>query len=192
MSWAYDVSLACRVLLGIVFVVSVVSKVHSRRAWRSYCSWLAGLPLRPLARRGVPADLVVAESAVVVLVAMPFAAAAGLVAGSALCLALTIGLFTAVRRGSRQPCHCFGSSSEPLGGQHVARNALLFASAVTGSACAVAASTRSLGWAEAALCVLGGMTGAILIIFLGDIAGLIMPAAPPVSGSAPMQRAGTR
>jgi len=191
MSLAHDVSLACRVLLGTVCAISVLSKVRSRAAWRSYCSWLTGMPLGPLRRNGAPAALAVAELAVVVLVVSPFAAA-GLAAGSALCLALTFGLSVAVRRGSWQPCHCFGSSSEPLGRQHVARNALLLLSALTGLLGAIAAGGRSPGAAEAGLAAIGGLAAAILIIFFGDIAAVLNLPAIGVPGAGPAHRAETR
>jgi hypothetical protein len=175
MTWVHDISLACRFLVGTVFTVSVVAKVRGRAAWRSFASWLSGLPLKPVGLRWAPAALTATEAAVVVLVALPAAAPAGLAAGSALCLALTLGLAVAVRRGSRQPCHCFGSAPEPLSAQHVARNALLLVLAVTGLACAVAGGASSAGPAEVGLTAVGGVAAALVIIFFGDVAALLAP-----------------
>jgi len=188
MSWAYDVSLACRFLTGAVFAVSVVSKVRSRPVWRSFRSWLRSVPLGALGLRGAPATLAAAEAAVVILVASPIAAG-GLALGSVLCLALTLGLFVAVRRGSRQPCHCFGSSSEPLGFHHVARNALLLVLASTGLVCSVVAGSRSAGPAEATLAAIGGLAAAMLFIFFVDVAALLKAG---ISGQAPAHQAGNR
>jgi hypothetical protein len=182
MMWAHDISLACRFLLGTTFTVSVAGKVRARTAWRSFASWLSGLPLRPLRLRWAPAALTVAEAAVVLLVALPATAPAGLAAGSALCLALTVGLAVAVRRGSRQPCHCFGSSPDPLSAQDVARNALLLALAVAGLACAAAGGAHSAGPAEVGLTAVGGVAAAVVIIFFGDIAALLTPSAWPRGG----------
>jgi hypothetical protein len=123
----------------------------------------------------------------VILIAVSPTAAGGLALGSVLCLALTLGLFLAVRRGSRQPCHCFGSSSEPLGYHHVARNALLLALASTGLACSVAAGGRSAGAAEVTLAAIGGLAAAMLFIFFVDIAALLRAGMP---GMAPAQQAG--
>jgi len=175
MSWVYDGSLACRVLIGTVFIVSVASKAHSRKAWRAYVSWLAGLPLKPLGRSGAPGVLAGAEAAVVVLVAVPAAAVAGLGVAAMLSLALTVGLFLAVRRGARQPCYCFGASSDSLGGQHVARNALLAALAVAGTLVALAGPGRTARPAEGALAVIFGLALALLIIFFSDVAALLRP-----------------
>jgi hypothetical protein len=173
MSWTYDISLACRALVLAVFAVSVASKVRSRTAWRSFGTWLAGVPLRPLSRRGAPQVLVAAEAAVVVLVAVPATATAGLAAASALSLALTVGLSVAVRRGAREPCHCFGASQEPLGGQQVVRNAVLLALATAGAASLAVAHTRPVYPAGVALAAIAGLTAALLIIFSGDITALI-------------------
>ncbi len=182
MTLAYDTSLACRVLVATVFTVSVVTKVRSRAAWLSYSSWLAGLPLRPLRRTWAPIALTGAEAAVVILAALPATAPGGLAAASALCLALTVGLAVAVQRGSRKPCHCFGSSSEPLGRLQVARNALLLAAAVTGTASAVA-SAGTPDPAQGALAAIGGLAGAALIIFFADVAALFRPPPSPAMGT---------
>jgi hypothetical protein len=181
MTWESDVSLACRLLVGTVFAVSAMAKLRSRGTWRSYSSWLAGLPLKPLRGHAAPALLSGADVAVVVLVAIPVSPPIGLAAGAAMSMALTLGLATAVRRGSRQPCHCFGSSSEPLSALHVVRNALLLVLAATGVACAIAgARAPAPGPAEAALAVVGGLTAALLIIFFGDVAALLRPTPRPV------------
>jgi methylamine utilization protein MauE len=175
MALAVDVSLACRVLLGAVFAVSVISKVRGPAAWQSYSDWLRGMPLQPLSGPAAPVLLVLAEVAVVGLVASPFPVA-GLVAGALLSLALTLGLAAAIRRGSWQPCHCFGTSSEPLSPQHVIRNGLLFTLAVTGLATAVSASAAA--WpagAQAGLAAIGGLAAAVLVIFFSDIADLVVP-----------------
>jgi hypothetical protein len=186
MSLALDVSLACRVLLGVVFAVSVVTKVWSKAAWQSYRSWLGGLPLRPLRLPGAPMAIEFAECAVVLLVAYPPAAAAGLVVALTVCLALTIGLSVAVRRGASQPCHCFGQSSEPLGRQHVLRNALLAICALTGVLTAGAAGTHVPATAQAGLPVIGGLAAAVIIIFFGDIAALVTSPVSAASAAAPL------
>jgi hypothetical protein len=185
MTLAYDISLACRLLVAAVFTVSVFAKVHDRSAWRSYSSWLGGLPLRPLHREWAPAALTGSEAAVVILAVVPATASIGLAAASALCLALTIGLAIAVRRGSRQPCHCFGSSSEPLSLLHVTRNALLLVFAVTGVVCAIA-SAGAPDPAQGALAAIGGLAAALLIIFFGDLADLFRPPPNPGFGAGPV------
>ena len=194
MTWAYDISLACRVLIGAVFTVSVVTKVRGRSAWRSFSSWLTGLPLPALQLRWAPAMLTAAEAAVVVLVAIPATATAGLVAAAVLSLGLTLGLAAAVNRGARQPCHCFGLSSEPLSGQHVIRNALLLTLAVTGSAAAIAVGpgAPSAGQAESWLTAIGGLAAALLIIFSGDVTALLKPPSARLPGAVQIPRSAAR
>jgi hypothetical protein len=175
-TWAYEISLACRFLVGTVFTVSVAAKLWGNAAWRAFSSWLRNLPLRPAGLKQAPAVLAGAEAAVVVLAAVPAASLAGLIAASVLCLALTAGLAVAVSRGSRQPCHCFGAAREPLSGTHVARNALLLAAVAAGCACAIAVRPQPVGPAGAALSGIGGVAAAVLFIFSGDIAALLTPA----------------
>jgi hypothetical protein len=184
MSWAHDVSLASRMMLGTVFAVSVFSKVRSQAAWRSFRSWLMSLPLAPLRWRPAPLVLAAVEFAVLVLLAVPAAALTGLVAGSLLCLSLTVGLMLAERRWARQPCNCFGASSEPLGHHQVVRNALLLSVALAGLVCGVAASRQLTAGAATALVLLGGLASALLVLFSTDIAALLSPAAHAESGSA--------
>jgi hypothetical protein len=191
MSWAYDVSLACRFSTGLVFAVAVVAKAHSRAAWDSFRSWLTAMPLRPARMPGTPAALLSAEVAVVVLVALPAVApaVAGLAGASVLSLVFTAGLYLAMRSGSRQPCHCFGASLEPLSGQHLARNGLLAAIALTGVVSSVGAAGGAASPAEAALAAIGGLSAALGVIFFADIAALVRPG---IGGPAPVQRAGVR
>lgn len=167
MSWAFDGAVACRCLLGAVFAVSALSKVRNRAAWQSLRAWLADMPFGPLRWKGMPLALVTAEATVVVLVAA--APLFGLIAGAALALALTAGLYLVVRGGSREPCHCFGASSEPLSGQHVARNGTLLVLATLGAGCAGVAGATAPTAAQGALAAIGGLAAALLVIFSGDI-----------------------
>jgi hypothetical protein len=181
MSWAYDCTIACRCLFGAVFAVSAVSKVRSRAAWQALRAWLAAMPFRPLRLKGMPLALVSAETAVVALVAaVPLA---GLIASAALAFALTAGLYLVVRSGSREPCHCFGASSEPLSSQHVIRNGVLLALAIVGSVCAGVTTGNRPGPAESILAVIAGLAAALLIIFSGDISVLLATSADRTGGA---------
>ena len=171
MSWAYDCTIACRCLFGTVFAFSVVSKVRSRAAWNSLRAWLAAMPFRPLRLKGMPLALITAETAVVALVAA--APLAGLILGAVLALTLTVGLYLVVRSDSREPCHCFGVSSEPLSGQQVIRNGVLLALATAGSVCAAATAGHRPGLAESVLAAIAGLAAALLIVFSADLSALL-------------------
>jgi hypothetical protein len=181
MSWAYDCTIACRCLFGTVFAVSVASKVRSPAAWQSLRAWLAAMPFRPLRLKGMPLALVTAETAVVALVAaVPLA---GLILGAVLTFALTVGLYLVVRSGSREPCHCFGASSEPLSSQQVIRNGVLLALATVGSVYSGMTAGHRPGPAESILAVIAGLAAALLIIFSDEISVLLATGADFTSGA---------
>lgn len=121
-----------RCLLLVVFAVSAVGKLRDPRAFRR-----ATVALVPLARPvgGVVAvGVIAAESAVVVLLAVPATARAGLVAGLGLLGVFTVAIGAALRRGATEPCRCFGASATPLGARHLVRNAILLLAAASGLA----------------------------------------------------------
>jgi hypothetical protein len=134
-------ALACRGAVGVVFLVSVFGKLHSRLAFRAFASWLAALPV-PLARsqpRAAAAVIAAAEALIVVLIALQWTGRVGLVLAAVLLAVFTAGTLLAVARGSDAPCRCFGASTLPLGWRHAVRDALLGAAAVAGAVAAVRA-----------------------------------------------------
>lgn len=168
-------ALICRTVIGLVFAVSAFSKLRNGTAYREFASWLASVPV-PLARnRFLPPVLAGAEAAIVVLVAVPATAVAGLVLAVLTLAALTAGTTVAVRRGARVTCQCFGSSQTVLGAHHVLRNGFLLVLAVVGlavvgafSAGAVAPRPAGIGlslWAAVAL--------ATFVVFLDDVVFLV-------------------
>jgi len=174
MSWAHEVSLACRFTMAEVFAVSFVTKVHSRAAWLGFRGWLTQMPLPLADRAAVAAALVAAEGLVAVLVLIPVTAAAGLAASAALSMLLITGLVLALRRGFRAPCHCFGASSDPLSWQHVARNTVLLAVALAGSAGALAGGAAPAP-PPTAVAASAGLAVGLLIVFFTDVAALLRP-----------------
>src|SRR5581483_2575902 len=101
-------ALICRTVVGLVFAVSAFSKLRNGAAYREFASWLASVPVPLAGRRVLPVALAAAESAIVVLVAAPATAVAGLVLAVLTLAALTAGTAVAVRRGARVTCQCFG------------------------------------------------------------------------------------
>jgi hypothetical protein len=79
-----------------------------------------------------------------------------------------------MRRTQRIPCRCFGSSSQPLGYTHVARNLGLLAVATLGA-------VGGLSWtappelAGALVAIVTGGVVAVLVITLDEIAALFRP-----------------
>jgi Methylamine utilisation protein MauE len=164
------VALACRALVGLVFAVSAFSKVRNVTAYREFASWLTSLPV-PLAGNGaLPPVLAAAEAAIVVLVAVPAAAVAGLVLAALTLAVLTSGAAVAVRRGARVTCQCFGPSRTALATRHVLRNGFLLAVAVTG-ALGTGAAAHPAG---IALSLGAAVTVATFVIFLDDLTALVI------------------
>jgi hypothetical protein len=165
------VVLACRGLTGMVFLVSVFSKVRSGPAFRGFEAWLAGLPV-PAARSWpgpVAVVMTAAEAAIVVLVALPWTARAGLVLAAAVLAVFTAGTWLAVARGADQPCQCFGTSASPLTRRHVVRDALLCAVAAAGAVGAGSGGARPAGLVVS---LATGLAVALPMVFLDDLAGL--------------------
>src|ERR1700721_2244878 len=71
-------ALICRTVVGLVFAVSAFSKLRNGTAYREFASWLASVPVPLVRNRALPPVLAGAEAAIVVLVAVPATAVAGL------------------------------------------------------------------------------------------------------------------
>lgn len=78
--------------------------------------------------------MVAVECAVVVLLAVPATVTVGLLTGLGLLGVFTVAIGAALRRGSTEPCRCFGASASPLGTRHLVRNAILLLAAASGLA----------------------------------------------------------
>lgn len=164
-------ALGCRCAIGVAFLVSAVGKLHSRPAFRAFASWLAALPV-PLVRRwpGLVAGVMAAtEALIVVLVALPWMARAGLALAAVVLAVFAAGTWLAVARGADTPCQCFGVSASRLGRRHVVRDALLATVAVVGAAAAGSGGVRLGG---VAVSLGAGLVIAVFVVFLDDLAAL--------------------
>jgi hypothetical protein len=161
-------SVAARCLLGVVFLVSALSK----RDFPTFSLSLRRMRIVPPAWvTPVAAMVVAAEALTVALLAIP-----GTALGFALAIVL-LGSFTAaivavLSRGITEPCPCFGPKAAPLGWEHLGRNVFLLAVAVLGGlAGSGAASTGALVVAAAAGLIVGA-----LITRLDDLVALFRTA----------------
>ncbi|WP_410660435.1 MauE/DoxX family redox-associated membrane protein [Amycolatopsis sp. lyj-112] len=127
----FYVVFGCRCALIVVFAVSAISKSRNRESFAAFRR--ATVELVPAARgHGTPlaAAVVVTELVIVVGLAVPNTATAGLLAAGALFTAFTVAIAAALRRGVTASCRCFGGSAAPLGARQLVRNALLIVLAV--------------------------------------------------------------
>ncbi|MEV4546891.1 MauE/DoxX family redox-associated membrane protein [Nonomuraea wenchangensis] len=176
-------ALTARCALGLVFLVAVIGKVRGRAAYEAFRRSVPELvPLPRGAASAVlpalvlPALVVAAECAVVVLLAVERTAAAGLALAAAVLLAFTAGIGRALRAGVRASCRCFGMTPSPLGRLHLVRNLALAALAVAGAAAVLAGAPGQPHPAGVALAVAGGALLALPAVFADDLAALLAPA----------------
>jgi Methylamine utilisation protein MauE len=160
---------ACRGLIGLVFAVAAVTKVRSPSAYREFASWLAALPVPMAGNRALPAAFIAAEVTVVVLVAVPVAAMAGLLLAAGCLAVMTAGTAVIVKRGARVPCQCFGPSSSPLGARHVVRDGVLLVIALAG---ALGPGGGIASPAGIALSLGAALIGATFVVFSDDLIAL--------------------
>lgn len=171
--------LTCQWLLAAVFVVAVGSKL-SRRAFREFVAATGRLLPGGWSgwRRPVAAGVVVAEVAVVGLLAWPVTAVTG-PAGFGLALVLSAGFSTgiaaALRRGERAPCRCFGDASAPLGPGHLVRNGVLATVALAGLVLGWLPAPAAVPPAGAGLAGLVGLVLAALVVRMDDLVALFVP-----------------
>ncbi|MFE7571788.1 MauE/DoxX family redox-associated membrane protein [Streptomyces sp. NPDC057539] len=167
-------ALGIRCLIGVVFLVSSVSKVAGRGRFREFVLSVDGMNILPAALvRPVAVCVVVTECAVWILLVAPAGAVAGLTVAAGLLAALAVAISGALRRGVAASCRCFGASAAPLGRLHVVRNWTLVALAVTG-----ALASRADGPAHMAavlVTVTAGLMLGCLVAVLDEIAGLFRP-----------------
>ncbi|HET6856331.1 MAG TPA: MauE/DoxX family redox-associated membrane protein [Streptomyces sp.] len=168
-----------RVLVGTVFLIALVSKVASRRAFAAFAGSVAELsPLPASASRSLAYAVAAGEFLVCLLLVMPAPLAAGLgfAWAAALLLAFAVAVGCAVARGSRSTCRCFGASTAPLGVRHVVRNLVLAVGAA--GAAAVTQTTGSGHPAGLVIAALAGLLLGGLLAALDSIVDLFRPVRP--------------
>lgn len=165
-------------LVGAVFLVAVAGKVAGRDGFHAFVASVRGMRVLPSGLvRPVALVVVGAEIAVCGLLATPAQAArvAGFVIAVGLLAAFTVGTVTAILRGVRTPCRCFGTSTAPLGRQQVVRNAALIVAAASGAVASVSAHGR-LDPAGAGVAVVAGLLVGGLVAAADDLIELFQPA----------------
>jgi hypothetical protein len=174
------VVLGLRCLVGLVFVASVVGKLRGRESYARFVvtagqlgsGWVTTrVPVRVLS-----GGVIAAEAATVVLLVLPATARAGFVLAALLAVAFAAAILTALRRGDRAPCNCFGVSTRPVGRVHLVRNAVLAAAA--GLGLAADAATGPVEPAGVVAAVVTGAVLAALVVTADDMADLFRPVTP--------------
>jgi Methylamine utilisation protein MauE len=154
-------------LIGWVFLASAISKLRHFGEFTRSLPALA--PVRAGQVRPLAMTVVATEAAVPVLLLIPAAIFYGFALAGALLAAFTAAIGTALKRGRRAPCQCFGASSTPLGPGHLVRNSILLISTLAGGLALDAQPQQAAGLVVA---IAAGLVGAILIVAIDDIAFL--------------------
>ncbi|SDS88108.1 MauE/DoxX family redox-associated membrane protein [Actinoplanes derwentensis] len=167
MNW----TVACQAMLVLTFAVAAAGKVRPAGFGEFRGSLSRSLPVpRPL---GTPlaAGVVGAELTATAAMVLPTTARWGFGLAAILLAGFTGAILVMRRRGSAEPCRCFGASAEPPGRAAVVRNVLLLATAIFGLAGSPAGPGLPLP--AVALAVAAGAVTALLLINLDEIAGLL-------------------
>lgn len=122
-----------RALLLVVFLSAGASKMAGRKAYTAFADSVNGFSWLPRRIRGlVPAGVIGAEAAIVVLLAVPGFATLGFALAVGMMTALSGAVAWSLLRGDQIRCLCFGSDAGPMRRVHLARNCLLAIAAGAG------------------------------------------------------------
>ncbi|MFF5111354.1 MauE/DoxX family redox-associated membrane protein [Streptosporangium sp. NPDC000509] len=173
------VLVCCRLLVGVVFVVSAAGKMRTRGAYASFRAAAGELaPRLPLVPRAlVPPAVVAGELATALLLAVPSTVGAGFVIAVVLLTAFTIAIATAVRLRRHVICNCFGPSSTPVGPERLVHNGALLVVSLTGVVLSFGTASASVALEPAgvAAAAVTGLAGAALVLLADDITELFRP-----------------
>lgn len=178
MTAAY-VLLACRALVGLVFVVSAAGKLRGRRAYAGFVSATARLAPGRLTHgrtwrvRAVAAGVLAAEAAVPLLLGTAATARYGFALAGALLAAFALAIRARLSRGGTLACHCFGATALRLGRGHLARDAGLCAVAGLGLALTLLPAATMPAAPPAGLAAgAAGAFVAVVVVLFDDIVAL--------------------
>lgn len=169
------IGLATRVLLSIVFLVSLANKIRSPSNYAEFVSSLDSFRVvPPRATSVVAASVAGAEAVAMILLSIPTASRLGAGLAVALLAGLTAVVWSAVHRRVGAVCRCFSPTATPLGKRHVVRNGILLAVA------AAALVEGSVDIAGALVATAAGLAGALLVLRYDDLVYLF--ASPALRG----------
>jgi hypothetical protein len=164
---------ALRTVLTVVFGLALVSKVRSRAAFAEFAGSLGDIGwLRGRLQAVASAAIAVAEAAVVTLLLVPAAVSWGFGASTLLLAAFTLTTASAVARGDRVRCRCFGAGHGQIGPAQLVRNVVLIALSAAGLALAPA-SHRGPGAAALVLAVGLALLAGLALVRWDDLARLV-------------------
>ncbi|MEU8660838.1 MauE/DoxX family redox-associated membrane protein [Actinoplanes philippinensis] len=172
--------IGARVLIGLVFAVSAVTKLRGRAAFTAFRASVADMRVVPGPLAGpVAAGVVATEAAIPVLLLAPATADAGLVLAVLLLAAFSAGIARVLATGTAASCRCFGVSAAPFGRHHLYRNGALALTAAAGLAWPASATDPAGSAIVAGVAAVAALT----VVMLDDIVELFRSPAVRSPGS---------
>lgn len=176
-NWMNWLTVAGQGALCVTFAMAAGSKTAKVGAFADFRNSLPRM--LPLPRRLVPAvalAVVLAEVTIAVTVLVPGLMVAAFLLAALMLAVFTVAIVVMIRRGSAEPCHCFGVSSRAPGRLDVLRNLVLFTIALLGLVGSVASpGPAGLPFATVVLCATVGGVLALLVVNIAEIADLLRP-----------------
>lgn len=171
--------LGVRIVVGVVFAVAAAGKLRSRQSFTEFAGSLAPLGRPGTDWRPVAAAVATGEVGTAVLLAVPGTTGIGLAAATALLLALSAGIGSALARGRELRCRCFGTSGSTLRGTHLVRNGML--AVLSGGALSVylAGPLPAVPLGLVAPAALLGAFLAIVVLLWDELADTLTPVRRP-------------
>lgn len=163
--------ICCRLVFGVVFAVSLLSKTRSRGRYAEFVAAVPGLAPGLPVRLAAPA-VIAGEAAVTVAMVIPGTAVYGFAVAALLLIAFTAGIVQAIRRQQSVSCQCFGASAAPVGPAHVVRNGFLLLVAAAGLLGALGAGQAPPSPGVLVSAVLTGAVAAAAVLLTDEIADL--------------------
>jgi hypothetical protein len=173
------VLVGARVLIGLVFAVSALTKVHNRRSFAAFRSSIIDMRLLPEPLvTPVAVTVVATELAIPALLLTPATPAAGFVLAVLLLAAFSIGVARVLAAGTTASCRCFGVSAAPFGRHHLYRNGALAVVAAAGLLAAVRSASPGADPAGTAITAGTAAVTALAVVMLDDIVDLFRAPVP--------------
>lgn len=168
------VSLICRLALAIIFLFAAAGKTITAKRWRSFVTATAALTDTGSRTAYVlSVTTLAAELAVCSLLLTTFDTPIGPITALLLLAALSAALTRAIVRDTSQPCHCFGSTDEPVGIRHLVRNGVL--AVVAGFALHGSTVPTTLSLPDLLAAALPGMALTAVVTYWDELADAIYP-----------------
>ncbi|KJK51100.1 hypothetical protein UK23_08395 [Lentzea aerocolonigenes] len=170
------VALACRCLVGLVFLISFSTKV-APSAFRAFAQSLRTMNVLPVPLvRPAAVAVVCVELAVAASLVWTASARAGALLAALLLAAFSVAIVVSSTRNANATCRCFGAGGGRLGVRHVVRNALLFVACLVVSFGSAAPADPEVAVAAAG----AGVIAALLVVGMDPVAELFGRSRPAI------------